>query len=71
MRFDGKIGHDDLTALRSFALDFARLLKVHVGGERHTVTGDVTQLSIITVLCRYIVITSPCNSIGPAYEQKW
>ncbi len=57
MRFDGKIGHDDLITLRSFALDFARLLKVHVGGERHTVTGDVTKLSIITGFVQ-IIITS-------------
>ncbi len=49
MRFDGILGHDDLTALQSFALDLARVLKVHVGGERHTVTGDVTKFSIITV----------------------
>ncbi len=49
VRFDSILGHDDLTALRSFALDLARVLKVHVGGERRTVTGDVTKHLIITV----------------------
>ncbi len=58
MRFDGKIGHDDLTALQSFALDLARVLKVHVGGERHTVTGDSFKHSIITGFVQ-IIITSP------------